>query len=92
MEEPYSGSPDFINERGVKWWLDKSLTRYAERADHNGTKLEAKVFYVERPDGHKTRILIDKDGPIHADQSLESMAFHIDALKIMASKRTGESP
>lgn len=32
--------PDFINDEGVKWWLDKSTTDYAQRKDINGNTLD----------------------------------------------------
>jgi hypothetical protein len=83
---PFEGKPDFINEKGVKWWLDKQLTNYCEREDLNGIKLKMKVFYVEEPDGRKTRMLIDANGPVYENQKLEDMAVHIDILKLMESK------
>lgn len=81
MDKPIT-TPDFVNEKGVKWFLDKDLTRYCEREDTNGVKLDMKVFIVETLDGHKTRMLIDKDGPVYENQKLEDMACHIDMIKL----------
>jgi len=42
--------PSFINEQGVKWWIEKPLTDYARR---QGFK-KAIGYLVEDPDGYKT--------------------------------------
>ena len=51
--------PDFVNEQGVKWWLDKSLTMYA--VDKG---LQVQVFLVEEPNGYKTRLIIENGEPV----------------------------
>lgn len=83
--------PTFVNEEGVKWWPDASSTRYAHTADGHGTTLEeASVWYVEKPNGYRTRVII-VDGEIDSDNtSIEGVGARIDILK--AVKRFGAAP
>jgi hypothetical protein len=48
------------------------------------TKLgkEYHVFLAQTPDGHKSYLLVDGQEPIYENQNFESMACHIDALKM----------
>ena len=49
--------PDFINEEGVKWWVDKGLTEYANSGE---TPLKMGIWIVETTDGHMTRLAVDE--------------------------------
>jgi hypothetical protein len=69
----FDSPPDFVNEIGVKWWVDHSLTRYCKE-----NNLKMQVFAVEHPDGKRTRVLVDKDGIIEEDTGFEGMACRID--------------
>jgi len=71
----FDSKPDFINEEGTKWWLDKDLTSYAKSKD-----LDLVCWITETKDGAKTRVLVDKDVPIHDTTTLDGMACHIDAI------------
>ena len=75
---PFGRPPDFINEDGVKWWIDKELTEYA-RMD-----LNAVVFFVEKPNGYQTRALVIDGAVQYESQSLEAMGCRIDLLKAAA--------
>lgn len=80
------GPPDHINELGVKWWFDKSLTNYAQKPDVHGTTLpNATVWLVEESCGRKTRVLVVDGSPVYDNTSLEAMGCQIDWLK--ASER-----
>lgn len=69
--------PDFVNERGVRWWLDRSTTDYARSRIK-----DAVVWLVQEPDGGMTRLLV-VDGFIRYEtQSIESMGTYIDLLKL----------
>jgi hypothetical protein len=48
-------TPDFVNELGVKWWKDAETTKWATREDEHGTTLDATVFFVEEPNGTRSR-------------------------------------
>lgn len=78
--------PDFINEKGVKWWLDHTITKYAQTEDIHGIKLEVVCWIIEMPDGYKTRVLVNKyNKVIEEDQTLEGIGSKIDIRKL--SKR-----
>jgi len=84
----FADEPDFVNEKGTKWWLDKSTTQWAQREDQFGTSLEMVCYLVETSDGYMVRILLDKENHVVAEnQNLEAMAVAIDMLK--AAKRFG---
>ena len=90
MINPFSGEPNFINKQSVKYWLDESTSNYANKPDRYGTTLEGKAFFVERPDGFKTRLFIGETQDILADdQTLDGIATKIDLLKFI--KRDRES-
>ena len=89
LYDVFSTPPNFVNEDGVKWWLDKSSTQYARKADIHGTSLpNIAVFIVERLDGYRTRVLVGDNAIIAEHQGLESMAVEIDKRKFI--KRTSE--
>jgi hypothetical protein len=77
------GDPDFINEKGVKWWREELLTHCAHQENINGTRLpDVVVCYVEHPDGTKNYVLIRDQEVIYETQSYEQIGFHIDVLKL----------
>jgi len=77
--------PDFINPEGTKWWKDTNLTEYAQEQINK----EHAVFEIQTTNGKQSRVLIDKNGVLEEDGSLEAMAFKIDkwALIINGSLR-----
>jgi len=77
------GESDFINEEGVKWWLDKSGTHYAQKPDALDRALpHVFVWYVEMPDGEKEYVLIEHEDPIYSSKKYEDIGAKIDMLKI----------
>ncbi len=87
IELPWECKPDFINELGVKWWLDKETTQYARREDRNGIKLRVICYVIEEVNGRRTRVLIDEEREIiEEDQTLEGIGSKIDVRKFL--KRT----
>ena len=79
----FDKKPDFINEIGVKWWLDDSITKYAQREDMHGTTLDAACYAIEEPNGRRTRVLVCNGEIIEEDQLLEGMAIKIDLRKFL---------
>jgi hypothetical protein len=80
-----TGTPTHINpETGVKWWLDKSSTNYARTPLPNGKGAlkEAVAWVVERPDGHRTRLLTVGQEILAENQGLEAFGAEIDMLKV----------
>ena len=81
-----SKDPDFINDEGVRWWLDKGLTDYAQKEDQFGTKLDGFTSWIiETKDGQNTRILLDGENYALESPRMEDIACRIDIIK--ASKR-----
>lgn len=79
----FDDDPDFVNDLGVKWWLDKSLTEYATREDGNGIGLsDITIWCVEKPNGYKTHIMTQGEEALYENQKLEDMAVHVDILKL----------
>ena len=77
---PWDKPPEFVNEKGFKWWQDAETTGYAK-----GKKLDAVCWFVEEPNGRRTRILVSKKGEVlEENQSLEGMCCKIDVLKFLA--------
>lgn len=85
VEAPWNEDPDFINKAGVKWWVDVSTTLYAIKEDENGIKLDVVCYFVEKPNGYRTRILVNKRERtyLYENPSLEGISMYIDALKFL---------
>lgn len=67
--------PDFINDKGIKWWLDKDLTKYAR----NKPNCEQMIAYVvKEPSGELNRLLVENEEIIYGTQVLEDLCVHID--------------
>ena len=82
---PWNKPPEFVNEKGFKWWQDKETTDYAKKKNRDGKKLDAVCWFVEEPNGRKTRVLVSKKCEVlEENQSLEGMCCKIDVLKFLA--------
>lgn len=75
--------PDFTNELGVKWWHDEDLTNYAKRKQ----LADLKVWVIQFPDGHRTRVIVKKDKVIYDNQSLEAVADQIDIIAFLRKQK-----
>lgn len=82
---PWDKTPDYVNEIGVKWWLDKDTTDYANKKNINNKKLNARCWFIEDTDKRRTRVLVcsDTNNILYESQSLESMLHTIDFLKFV---------
>lgn len=78
-------TPDFVNEIGVKWWLDSLLTEYARKPNANDITLDdVTVFVIQYPDtGAMTRVITQDGKVIHDASSIEAIATRIDVMKIV---------
>ncbi len=75
--------PTHINEAGIKWWPDRSLTEYARKPNLKGTTLpKVTVWFVEHTDGHRTRLITDGQTPEFENGKMEDIACHIDMMKL----------
>ncbi|GJQ43686.1 MAG: hypothetical protein JETCAE03_31840 [Ignavibacteriaceae bacterium] len=76
--------PDFVNEDGFEWYIDKDMTKYArEKDERNGNPgLKNVACFFVKKDEMVTRVLIDhKQRILHEDTALDGMATKIDILK-----------
>lgn len=82
---PWDKTPDYVNEIGVKWWLDKDTTDYANKKNINNKKLNARCWFIEDTDKRRTRVLVcsDTNNILYESQSLESILYTIDFLKFV---------
>jgi hypothetical protein len=82
--------PFFVNEKKVEWYWDAEMSAYAERL---GLKGIACVFLRE-PNGVATRALLDKDTRefLFESQKLETVAAHLDMLKVAEEPKAGKKP
>jgi hypothetical protein len=74
--------PDFVNQKGVKWWFDEATTNYAIKKDHNGIALFGVVVWIiKEKNDVMTRLLVEDNKIIFENQNLEAIASHIDMMK-----------
>lgn len=86
MSVNFTKEPDFVNEKGVKWWCDYETTKYAMVENAQGNTLPGVVVYaVEEPNGHRTYLICDKKGVLFESQRLEDIGVHLDMMKIVKS-------
>ena len=79
---PWGTDPYFVNDEGTKWWKDQHTTDYATRKDNNDISLEVYCFYIESITGYRTRVLVDRNGVLCEDQTLEGIGSKIDVIKL----------
>lgn len=83
MKHFWEEESHFINELGIKWWLDEQTTKYATRPDSNGISLNLTVWVTEKPDEVKQYVIVNdaQHEVIFSHTVLENIACHIDILK-----------
>ncbi len=86
MIDIFQTKPDFVNEQGTKFWLDKFNTDYAKKKGLKNTK----VFFLEDKKGYKTRVII-KNGKYKSEgQVLENIGIKIDLMAFLIKKEKNE--
>jgi len=73
--------PDIVDQYGTKWWLDKTASDYASRADHRGIRLGAEVWFIEEMNGEQKFVLVKEQRVLFECYKLQVMGDHIDKLK-----------
>jgi hypothetical protein len=89
MNEIFNTPPLFVNDEGVKWWLDESSTKYAHRVGNTGVPLRNHVvYYVEFTDGTRSHVIVDqqKGAPVYEHKQLDAVGIYIDALRALAKE------
>jgi hypothetical protein len=82
MRPPFDTEPDFVNELGIRWWKDSATTEYARNPDAAGTVLAAHAWFIEHPNGWRTRVIVSERGEVLAEgQALDDIGMKIDILK-----------
>lgn len=72
--------PQFVNEKGFKFWLDESSTSYAQKVCEL-TRVE--VCIVLEPDGKWTRLIVDDGKPVYEAQGVEAIGVRLDIMKLL---------
>jgi len=74
----YTMPPDFVNEQGTEFWLDKSSSEYA----HTKGLTTTNVYFVRHKDGGKTRLIIDNHlgKYLGEDTSIEGISTKLDMI------------
>jgi len=59
IPKPYfSGEPDYVNDKGVKWWLNEKFT------DQANPEVEGTCWAVELPDEEREIIFVSPGGAV----------------------------
>jgi hypothetical protein len=75
---PWKKKPDHVDERGNKFWLEMSSTRYAAII---GLPIHVQVLWVEDLNGKHSRLIVDKGIPVYESQSLEAIGIRLDIMR-----------
>ncbi|MDD5650451.1 MAG: hypothetical protein PHF86_08565 [Candidatus Nanoarchaeia archaeon] len=69
--------PDFINEKGIKWWIDYNTIKYCKL-------LNKYIIYVVKDNDYITRVIVDNEKKeiIFESQQLDAIACFCDVLKL----------
>lgn len=73
--------PDFVNDIGVEFWIDKSTTEYAYRM-WNFKKDLISVWFVKFPDEKVSRVVIYDNKVIYDNMMVDAVACFIDAYAV----------
>uniref|UniRef100_A0A6M3JLL2 Uncharacterized protein n=1 Tax=viral metagenome TaxID=1070528 RepID=A0A6M3JLL2_9ZZZZ len=76
--------PDFVNNEGVKWWVDKGTTQYARGKDSFGTQLlDVTCFKTELDNGYRSFVIVNGRGIVFTSQQIDTIGRHIDIMKMI---------
>ena len=72
--------PDFVNDIGLKWWLQKPLPRVAEILQEK----EIRWYYVENEDKSiKKHLILERNEIIKEETQLEAVGAYLDMLAMI---------
>jgi hypothetical protein len=76
-----------VDTLGTKWFLDKSMSDYASRADHRGVQLfSTTVWHIEELNGRRTNCVVRHDKVIVESDNLDEIGQYINKLKDLKFK------
>lgn len=78
--------PDFVNEEGFEWYINKGLTKWATAKRDGSTPIEAVVFLVAKDNDPKTYAIVMDGKLVYDSMVMENVACHIDMLRLVAGK------
>lgn len=73
--------PDFVNDKGIKWWRDDDFNYLTEKLPKSA------VFLVEFPDGVKEWVITYENKPIYNNQSAEAICCYFELFKIIEGNK-----
>lgn len=74
--------PDFINDEGNKWWLQKITWGSSRNLAERLKALNITWWYVELADGSKEHVVLKEQQIIKTDKNLESLGVFLDMCPI----------
>lgn len=74
--------PDFINEKGTKFWKDLDVMKYIKSL---GLK-DIFPYIIEDAKNNRTRVLIKNNNYIYENPNVEAIATRLDMLKLLEEK------
>ena len=75
--------PDFINDGGTKWWIDKIATQYAREKDLFDIQLPTiTCFRTELDNGYRSFVIVDGQNIVFTSQQIDAIGCHIDIMKM----------
>ncbi len=86
--------PVLINDEGYEWYLDRDFTKYAREEDiHGNSGLKYVVCYFIKKGEYINRAIVDNEINVilYSSQLLESIAAHIDFMKMAEGKAIGQT-
>ncbi len=66
---PFDRPPEFINEIGVKYWLDRDSTAYAKQKGLDNVQV---LF----------RVIAENQLPVYENPRIEDILVHIDIMRL----------
>ncbi len=75
--------PDFINEEGVKWWLQKVCWGGENNLKERLDKLGIRWYFIEMPDGDKCHVVLKGMKVIKEETSLGAVSCFLDLCPMM---------
>ena len=83
INEIIGKDPDFVNEEGVKWWLDIPTTKYARRETDTGQKLQYSCYVVKLTNDEIDRVVTDDSTgkAIYASPGIDAIGVFLDVSR-----------
>ena len=77
--------PDFINDDGWEWYLDKDSTKYVQKdnpVNNNKGLKSVYVFFVRKEDEWDWVAIDNEQNILAVEQSLDALGAKLDILKV----------